>query len=129
MQRIRDLLFAFLLLLIAALIQVIIFLANPYYWPFLKALWLKLHFWAVVLTILATIALICLILWVIRTAFRVIGRMDKTKDEQRIAEMKEVFKQALKEVGLAKGVEGEQQSEDKSKKGRGESTKPKLRSK
>jgi hypothetical protein len=42
--------------------------------------------------------------------------MDKTKDEQRIAEMKEAFKQALKEVGLAKEVEGDQQSEDKSKK-------------
>lgn len=113
MQKYRDLMFAIFMLLIVALIQVIIFLANPYYWPSAKALWSQLHFWQRSLIILATIALICLIWWVIRKSFRVIGRMDKAKDEQRIAEMKKAFIQALKETGLAKEVNSEQESGNK----------------
>ena len=95
MQRIRDLLFAIFMLLIAALIQAIIFLANPYYWPFVKELWSKLNPWAIGLVILVTIALICIIWWVIHSTLKLMGRMDKAKDEQQIAKMKEAFKQAL----------------------------------
>ena len=109
MQRNRDLMFSFLILLIATIIQAIIFLANPYYRPFLEALWSKLHFWLVVLIL----ALVFLIWWVIHTAFGVIGRMDKAKDEQRITEMKQAFIQALEETSLAKKVNSKQKSENK----------------
>ena len=109
MKKRRDLLFAIFVMILNSSILAAIFLINSSNWPFFEELWGKIP-WVIILFMLALIAATGLTIW---ASWRVIGGIDKAKDEQQITVMKEAFKQALKEVGLAKEVSSKQKSENK----------------
>lgn len=125
----RDLLIAVFVIMLAALITTFGPWVYPSNWPSIKKLFTTSLLQTIFIILI--IAVIGLVMWAV---LRKIGELDKAKDTRKIAEMKEAFKQALKEVGLAKEIEGEQQSEVKSKNekqniGKEKTTKRKLRSK
>jgi hypothetical protein len=121
MKKWRDLLFAIFVIILNSSVVAAMFLINSSNWPFFKELWGKIPL-PIIFFMLALITATGLTTWLL---WRVIGRMDKVKDEQQIIEMKEAFKKALKEAGLTKEIE-DKPRKGKAKHRKGKPTKREL---